>query len=269
MIIPQERLNLEEDSHEVLVEKSRYSRRSIGYQYGNLFNNLDDEDWDELDRMRDYYSGLGFGCTDEEWEEYQRAVNSYHYGEYESDDEPDVIWPPSPKKGKSHVGKSQKFINGIEVDDEEFAYYNESVNAKKGTRRGGKKHSKGKKKGTRYVGDDWDDEHYDSTRYNDSVDSELDKTRVVLYRNIATPEDCITFKTLQDFSDFVSDKGIDIKDNDINFILNNDEIHCCLDPTSTDDVLIIERSYGELVWQVTGGDESLIHQYSQVIDCPF
>lgn len=42
-----------------------------------------------------------------------------------------------------------------------------------------------------------------------------------------------------------------------------EESHCCLDPTTTSKRLVVERSYGDLVWQLTGGDEDLIREYSK------
>ena len=277
-------LLLEEDLDDLMMaieeeQAKRYSRR---YAYGYYPS---DEDSVNPKDLREYWESLGFVCSDEEWEEWEKQTElmGEEYSYY------DEVWPPKveiednddgyysgvinydptskkrlKKKGKSGFA-SQKFINGIEVNDEEFDEYNETM--RRGTRRGGKKHNKKKikKPATRYEYNDWEEEHvkpFDNER--DSIYYDEEK-KIVFYRDIRNTADTYEWNNLHDFNEWLDENGISVDERDISSILYSEESHCCLNPELSDKTLIVERSFGDLVWTATDGDETRMQEISDEI----
>ena len=259
------------------IERKRYSKR---YSYGYYPS----EDYIDANDLREYWARLGYECSDEEWAEWEKQTDLLRdeYGYY---DNGETVWPPSEdekdyyegaidydpsskkrlkKKLKKGGISSQKFINGIEVDDEEFEEYNKGVKSSS-TRRGGKKHNKKSKRVTRYVQDEWDESH--SRPFDDCTESVFynEEKRIVFYRDLGNTADTYEWNNLHEFNEWLDENGIVIDERDISRVLYCEESHCCLNPEMHEDTLIIERSYGDLVWVATDGDESRMEEISDAI----
>lgn len=115
-----------------------------------------------------------------------------------------------------------------------------------GTRRGGKK-NKGK------------DKHKNSLLYGyyeDYDDEELNSgyKRIVYYSDIENELSAIEFDNIHDFNDFCDKHGFYVPYTDYNNIVNNEVVHCCLDPIDKeygDYTIITDTSYGALYWTVS------------------
>ena len=199
-------------------------------------------------------------------------------------------------KKKKNKGGIQpiRCINGIEVDEESFERYNKDmrhasdvVNGKN-NKRGGRGKKKSKKvrnldgsnpnirhssnRATRYNYEDWEENHQrpTSSLYNECEDSIFadEVKKIVFHRDMMDENDCYEFDSLHDFSEFCTENNIMVKDDDISSFLYREESHCCIDVTS-DSIdglrLTSARSFGDLVWDVTGGDEDLMMQYRSSI----
>lgn len=244
-------IDLVKDSKGVIDNVEKYS--SVYGYYGNDYSYYDDDDdyYNSdayIEDCRRYWQSLGIGMTDEEWDEYQNDIKAYE---------------KSLRKGKGTLN-SQKFINGIEVDDDEFNRINNK--GKKGTsssvtRRGGKKHKqKVKKRSTTYVGDEWDALH-NASEYEDYYRTSIfanERKVIKFHRNLPDEEDVYVWNNLHEFNEWIQENNIEVSDNAASSLLHNIESHCCLDIETTSKRLIVERSYGDLVWEVTGGDEDMI-----------
>lgn len=132
------------------------------------------------------------------------------------------------KKKGSSMFSSQKFINGREVDDDEFENY-QTVWPREG-----------------------------------SNDDEDDDSKIIrFYDDIADSEHYDEFSNLHEFDEWCDANDIHVPNEVIYDCVWNEEVHCCLDPTYSEKTLIAARSYGDLVWELTGGDADLIEHYSK------
>ena len=151
--------------------------------------------------------------------------------------------------------KPQRFINGIEVDPDTGEV---------------KTHSTHKKKKTTKRKDYWNEWEISQ---NDGVgdledlgrESEYfnEKKKIVFYKALNNSADTLEFDNLVEFNQWLLDNDIIVNDSDAYGIIYREESHCCLDADSIDKVLIASRSYGELVYEITGGDQDLLASYSE------
>ena len=238
-----------------------YSTSYGGYE---CWNGDDDDDYS--DDLRDYWRFFGITLSDEEWEEYCKRceeLEKEHANIAYSQILCDIT---SKRKNKGNNNKpsssnnggwlkSQKFINGMEVDDDEFEEYNK--NKKGGTRRGGKKHNK-KNKNTRYEHEDWNDAYFaDQATYANEI------KKIVFYKTLGNTADVYEWDSLHAFNEWCEENDIQVNKSAYTTLLYYEEVHCCLDPDFKHmKSLITERSYGDLVYEITGGDEQLIREYS-------
>lgn len=266
-------LDFEEAMIELAIQEESRRKRYNQYVYGYGGNDLSKE---EIQSMRAYWEALGFACTDEEWEEWENQCKDL----YNDIPPEDVVWPPMDshefeegnvnKHSKGGTLKSQKYINGMEVDDDTFDDYNRKG---KNTRRSGKKSikkriQKRKTKEELYhqIENDLIHERPLDSVFGSSYSTE--EKKIVFYRTLNNTADTYEWSDLHEFNEWLDENGIEVKEQDISSILYREETHCCLDPTTTSRVLVVARSYGDLVWDITGGDEDLISQYSQSVSCP-
>ena len=274
IIIPM--CDLMKDALEVIEKDDEIRQEKLNRTYG-YYDGYDDDDYDfeeEMAMQRDYFSMFCGGISDEEWNDYVESQRLYYDAVNGNND-----YSSSSKKGKGENSKkpysSQKFINGREVDDEEFEEYNRRASSKT-TRRGGKKHSKHtktsgvSKRTTRYNDDDWWDSHtrddayptdeddYYTTDRDTWSDFANEKKRIVFYRNLPDKEDILEWDSLFEFNEWLQENGITVEDSDISSMVYSQEIHCCLSVETTDKILVVDRDYGGLAWEVTGGDLDML-----------
>lgn len=241
-----------EDLNEVL-EKQREERRN---RYG-----------DEYDALRDRWATLGYTCTDTEWEDYILSLEGLWYDNegYDPLDDASLDYPVIPAKEDKNKKKSgsQKFINGIEVDDEEFERYNKQLNNKKKKNQNKKKRGSTKNKKKKYS--TWENVYidpFDTCKDSDYYDEE--KT-IVFHRDLKNTADTYEWSNLHEFSEWITENDITIKENDISLMLYSETIHCCLNPNINGKELIVDRDFGSLVWNAIDGDESLIEEINDYI----
>lgn len=279
-------LNLRNDSQVVIDNVNRLIKEYQARQYcsaffGTAYDAYDDNDWDDYydDEASAYdVSGWqkhfnGFGMTDEEWKEWQDSIREY---ESSMNDLESTLGQPVKRNKKDKKGgfKSQKFINGIEVDDETFEAHNKGS---KHTRRGGRKHrtrtieiingvkvisSPNKKRKTKYVDDDWwesherDAEYYQQSQKDDN-EIEANKT-IIFYRNLPDKTDTYEWDNLYEFDEWARENDIVISDSIAYDIMYASEVHCCLDPDTTDKELIMGYDYDGLAYKATNGDLTIL-----------
>lgn len=262
-------LLLEEDFDDYLID----------HVTDNLYGGWGDADSirEEMESIREYWSSLGFECSDEEWDEWERQTYGYL-------DEGEQVWPPtdesdyydgtinydpySKKRQKKKKGlSSQKFINGIEVDDAEFSARN-SRPLKKGTRRGGKKHNRSVSHKIRYNYNDWEDSHYnDSVSWAEERSSIYfdEKKKIIFYKDIRNTADTLEFTKLDEFSEWVDMNDIHVDRITTSDILYSVTTHCCLDPNSSEKKLIASRTFSELLWEALDGDDTRLDEVGEVL----
>lgn len=284
--------NLAKDSKEVIknvdkiveeYERQRYAEFWGGY-YQSAYDD-DDDDWDDVygdgtssaydvDGWKKHYNG--FGMTDEEWDEWQQGIREYESAITNFEKATGHSIRGTKGDGKKKKGmKSQKFINGIEVDDETFDSYNkDDKESSSKTRRGGRKHkgsrtveyingvrvesSPNKKRKTKYVDDEWWEEHEkDRDSYMDRNREDYEKD-IIFYRNLPDKTDTYEWDNLFDFANWVEENEIEISDELAYDMMYASEVHCCLSPDSTDKVMIMGNSYDDLAYVATSGDLSVL-----------
>lgn len=224
-------------------------------------------DYKEIEdkKYSDYFSHFfssrrdGYTAADyEKWwqQQYGDDDSSYNSDWSEYDEYTDGIIPyrkgkqSTNKKGKKRRGKkhnkkkgdifcnSTKYINGRLVSDSEWEEYQESK---------GRKH----------------------TKINDALEmNDLSSERVVkFYNTLGDENDCEEFYNLHEFDEWCTENKINLSEDMIDMLLWNGEIHCCLDPRVIDkNILFCSRSYGDLVFDLCGGDMELLEYYSRVVN---
>ena len=191
--------------------------------------------------------------------------------------------------------RSQRFINGIEVDpdisdDDALAMImgGEPRNTRHHkTRRGGKKQSRKRytggtvSRGKREFYNEWDGVIEDPAedelpfevdpgndcqldRYYD--DLEADK-KIIVYRYLNNTADTYEFNSAHEFSDWLDENGVIVNDDDAYEIMYRDTTHCAFDPQTSDKRLVCAGSYDDLVWYITGGDAEYLAEVS-ARSCP-
>lgn len=223
---------------------------------------------DKNGSLRDYWARLGYTCSDEEWEEYMSEMGNTVWPPNEEDD----LYPygyyedakHDKKVNNTNKIKSTKYINGIEVDDEEFEAYNNKVFKHKSTRRGGKKHHK--KRVKKYSTRRYDDDDYYSP-FEECTESIYynEEKHIIFYRDLTNTADTYEWTNIHEFNAWLEDNDIDIDECDISNVLYSVVTHCCLNPDSSEKKLIIEHSYGDLVWEALDGDESRMSEINDII----
>lgn len=272
-VLPACRLNVAEDLKlHIQVQREKISRfyRQNPYAFFEDFGSMcgfdlifgggewDDDDYDD-------YGPYEFGPEDLE-DDYTECYPGIHIDTKEYLDKR--------KRIRENGGLvSQRFVNGMEVDPID------GKPLKKGhKRRGGKQHRKryknkapryegnSTKRQTRYVYDDWEADHPRPDGFDDVMDmrdSLRKPKKIVFYRTLNDPEDTYEWDNLAEFNEWLEEERIEVKGNDAYEIVYNDETHCCLDPETSGKVLFVDRTYVDLVWQLTGGDSDLLDQYSK------
>ena len=153
----------------------------------------------------------------------------------------------------------------MEDEDDYFDYLHASSSSrlrhldkgKKGkTRRAGGKLKKGSK---RYV----DEDLRLTYGYNDfpGADDELEGENpansfkhIVYYPDIDDEMHIVEFDNIFDFNNYCAAHGFTVPCSDYENIVNNEEIHCCLDPIDKEYgeyTIITDTSYGGLYWSVS------------------
>lgn len=268
-------LNLRADSKSVIEEARRITAIENKRSYDEMIAYIcgsRDYIYDDYDDYDEYgYGDTGFGLSDEEWAEMQADA-------YERDIKRFEEISGIPMRGDSVVSKkkkgfkSQKYINGIEVSDEEFEKYQKKTNTRV-TRRGGRKHknrnirnvhgteiiSSANKRSTRYVDDDWWDEH-DNDR--ESLCDELKD--ITFYRNLPDTSDVYMFTNLLEFDNWLQENDIRVEYEYAQELMYDSESHCCIDPFRETKNLMVARSYDDLVFNVTGGDTDMLNDEENV-----
>lgn len=175
------------------------------------------------------------------------------YASDDDDDDSDVIWPPTFSKNKGKGGRT--------ADD----IYDEFWNRE--SKRGKRKHRKGKKArviniNEPYSGEEEDDVNdFDYTSYEEveSDDNGLsDGKEIYYYPDYHDKDARLEFSTLKAFNEFCDDNGYVVPSHVGNMILFNRVSHCCLHPQSRDYGLyeiIAETSYGNLFYEVCEASE--------------
>lgn len=281
--------NLIKDSEDVIIKYDKAIKKYQEDYYASLFSGRyndiyssyfddDDNDWDDEPETEGWQRHFdGFGMSDEEWDEWQNSIKEYEntIKDFERNTGYTIRNKKSNKKGKI---TSQKFINGIEVDDDEFERYN---NKDKKTRRSGRKHhnrtieiingvrvesSPNKKRKTRYIGDEWDERHSDDRYHYPSINEhnsvrdnlkDVDKS-IIFYRNLPDINDTYEWDNLYEFSEWLEENSIEVDDNTAYDIMYMGEVHCCMNPDSTSKSLIAKSNYDDLVYCATNGDLSML-----------
>lgn len=284
-------LDINADFNEYLVdERARYQKlkernRSLVYGYDDYgdMTELEREEYmawwqnflDKMDDIRD-----GEISDDDYYDEYGNFIPNYRSiieeplteeEEEALDDLPfsvaEEVWPSKSKTRKnpfnSNVNfKPQRFINGMEIDEDDDEFFDAfgGKRSKKHNRRKNKSHAKVYRHDKRKVKDTDIDE---ANRLLYNIPQADEEKTIIFYRTLADEDDCYSWNNLLEFNEWLQENGVFIKDDDVTFMLNNSDIHCCLDPTTSDKMLVVDRSYGDLVWNLTGADEDLIKDYSQ------
>lgn len=207
--------------------------------------------WDEYDddKYLAWWHKMLYGWGEHDDQNYDDDP----YGYYDEDDDlpfGEQVFPPLEHKSPIKKGrlKPQRFVNGIEVDDFCSAFYGKR--SKKHHRHSNKPYGKIYR-------------HKDKKTHKKDSQSDDFKT-IIFYRCLGDETDTYEWNNLHEFNEWLQENNIYLKDSEVVYILNNDEVHCCLDPATTDKVLVTSRSYGDLVWDLTGVDTDLIQEYSQV-----
>lgn len=154
-------------------------------------------------------------------------------------------------------GDEYSFYNGISnYFDDDYDYDSLCDYYSKKNKRGKRGKSK-KSKSKRKVGSIYD---------NDDLFKD-DYKLIYFYEDMDNPDDNVhIFYDVYEFDNFLNEKGINVKsEKDTLFILNNDVIHSCVDPSSRESgelKLLCENSYGSLRWEYASSDDEIIKQYS-------
>lgn len=237
-INPRKKLNLLADFSEMMVKFKEEKKRR-------------EKEW-----LDDYYQAFGFG--DENWGYDDGWDDEYYDG---------CVYVPRRYNGITM--KSQRFMNGIEVDDNWDPI--DGTQRKKGH---GKRSSKNSRK--RYMGGTIDDHYFQDDDDDDDVvfqggGSEIDleslknaHKKIIFYRRLNNTADTYDWDNVYEFSEWLEEEGITISQLDAEDVVYQDEIHCCLDPETTGKKLVCALSYDDLVYVVTGGDADYLAEASQM-----
>lgn len=220
--------------------------------------------------LADYYNCFGFGDYDD-W--YDDEFYGRDWGARDVTD--DVL--PKRRNNSSGVIRSQRFVNGKEVDPD----YDYDAFGNKTRKR--HFHHRGQNKRKRYEGgtidrtfqDGYDDDWFDNDNtgtepdiVNDDRDvMDVDKLKsetknIVFYRRLNNTADVYTFDNIFEFSEWLEEENIIITDYDAYETMYNKETHCCLDPQSTSKRLVCAPNYNDLVYYITGGDSDYLAEVS-------
>lgn len=132
------------------------------------------------------------------------------------------------KKKKKGI-QSQKFIGDKEVSDKEFWRYNNEVDG--------------------YLEDD-----------DNPLDSYYEPKEIFVYRTLDDMLDFDKFESILAFDEWCDTWDYNVPIETINNCLWYNEVHCFV----VNNKVISARSYGDLVYEVTGGDYELIAKYSNI-----
>lgn len=200
----------------------------------------------EREWLRSYMGA--FGCYDGYDDEYDDYYDSW----YNVDNN---------KNNKSK--KSQRFINGMEVDpdisdDEAYDLYMTGKKHKKRSSKSERRRHIGGSKSSRTF---WEEEDDDTSMIDDPRDEEK---LITFYRKLNNTADVYVFTSVYDFSEWLEEEGISINESDAYDAVYKDETHCCLDPQSSTRSLICADSYDDLVYYITGGDDDYLAEVSSM-----
>ena len=195
------------------------------------------------------------------WARFLYNLDGYQKGDYDDDGDDyddlpfgEQVFPYDDKDDDGRHGslKPQRFVNGIEIDDDVYgAFYGKrSKNHRKISCKHQPKIYRHKKR------------RYEETSYYDDMYDE-DSRKIVFHRDLSDEDDTYEWDNVFEFNEWLQENNIFIKDSDASYILNNTEVHCCLDPATSDKALVTDRSFGDLIWTLTGADADLIKEYSQ------
>lgn len=219
---------------------------------------------EENEWLRDYYRNFGFPYDDD----YDDWYDEEYYGRYSEGNN------NNKKTNKNPYVKSQRIINGIEVDpdisdDEAFDVFmhGNKKKSKKRLTKSEKRRYMGGSMSSRTFQDGWDDEDDDvvfSTGDDDLDDPRDEEKHIVFYRRLNNTADTYVFTSVYDFSEWLEEENIKITDRDAYDAIYKDEMHCCLDPQSSSKSLVCADDYEDLVYYVTGGDEDYLAEVSNM-----
>lgn len=85
---------------------------------------------------------------------------------------------------------------------------------------------------------------------------------IYFYEDVDNPDENVhVFHDIFEFDDFLQSKGISTQsDTDSLMLLNNEVIHCCIDPTSRDNgdlKLLCDTSFGSLRWEYASKNDEV------------
>ena len=122
----------------------------------------------------------------------------------------------------------------------------------KGTRRGPKKGRKENKR--KRV---WEQGFFGDLEIANSMTQKEEVPVVYFYRWYENPDDVECFMNLSDFNDFLEKEGIHCSDQVVCQILQNEENHCCIDPSSKwsgELELMVNDTYYGMKWDASIAD---------------
>lgn len=193
---------------------------------------------------------------DKKYNDYWNSIYGYYGGDYDYDSWDDINYDTS-----SFWEGSYGNAYPSEDDDEERYnkwQYNKNGSSHKKKRRGSKKRYKSKARKTTNYGRDmvlnpktkeWEYD-YDQN-YNNGIGDD-DFKEIYFYDDINYQP--IVFSSLYELDDYCNNMGIICLESVISYLMNNDEIHCCVDPESEkysfEKSLLVSHTYEGLVAEV-------------------
>lgn len=190
-----------------------YDRRSSYTLYDDLYGDCYDGFYDE-----DYCSWW------EQYEDYKKTKSSK-----KKHQEEDLVWDVNEAKfvPKSEYDKKHKKIKDYNSWDD---YINDKDNRTKKSKKTSKKNKKS-------VIDDYTS--------NDEVNNKF----VYFYTDLTSKKSKITFKSLFEFDEFISNHDYDILDSDIEYLYSHEVVHCAAIKTPEGRMRVVtDNSWGSLVW---------------------
>ena len=195
--------------------------------------------------MQDLYGYYG-------WDDYDEAWWEYAYSQQNNDPIGGGVCMLPSQRAESlradrnkHVNARMNTLGLLWGQGDKFA-------KGKGTRRGPKKGQKTNKR--KNV---WEQGFFGDMEIANSLSEREEKPVVYFYKWYENPDDVECFMNLADFNDFLEREGIHCSDKVVCEILQNEENHCCIDPSSKwsgDLELMVNDTYYGMKWDASIAD---------------
>lgn len=217
----------------ISINMSSKSRPDVGVAFAAFLSNKIKKDDKYNDYWNNYYGGT---YDDDNWDDINYATSSFWEDSYDDDYERYNVW--------------QYHKNGF---------------SRKKNRRGNKKRYKNKNlKPTNYGRDmalnpdtneweyDYDQNHNNYSYSNDSGIEDDGYKEIYFYDDVDCPP--IMMSSLFELDDYCNNMGISCTESVMSYLMNNNEIHCCVDPESEkynfEKNLLVSSTYDGLVTEV-------------------